>query len=146
MAEDTINLELQLRTVTGKAVKRLRADGQLPAVIHDHGKASIQVQGPYMTLRHAYQKAGKHRPVALVVGKHTYTALIKTATFEPKKNQLTHLVFNAVNRTQKVETEVPVHPRYAEGNETSPAERAGLIVLNQLDAVEIQAVADKLPD
>jgi large subunit ribosomal protein L25 len=146
MSEDTMHLELEPRTVTGKAVKRLRQAGYVPAVIHDHGKESVVVQGPYLAMRQIYQKAGKHHPVSLKAGSHTYTALIKTVTFEPKKNQMTHIVFNAVKRNQKVETEVPVRPRYAEGNEASPAERAGLIVLTQLDSVKIRAVPDKIPD
>lgn len=146
MAESTIQLDLEPRTVTGKAVKHLRTEGQLPAVIHNHGKASILVQGPYMVLRHAYQQAGKHHAVTLQAGGKTYTAFIKAVAFEPKKNQMTHIVFNTVTKHQKVEAEVPVRVRYAEGNEASPAERNGLIVLDQLTAVMVRATADKMPD
>lgn len=146
MSDDTLFLELEPREVTGKHVKHLRANGTVPAVIHDHGKASVNVQAPYLALYRMYQQAGKHHPVQLVAGSKKYTALIKSATFEPKKNQLTHVVFNAVNRNQKVEAEVPIKPRYAEGEESSPAERASLIVLEQLDAIEVRAVPDKLPD
>ncbi len=146
MSEDTISLTLAVREVTGKAVKRLRADGQVPAVIHDHGKASIAVQAPYLDLYRVYVRAGKHHPVQLIAGSHKYTALIKAATFEPRKNELTHVVFNAVSKNQKVEAEVPIRPRYTEGEDSSPAERASLIVLDQLDAIEVRAVPDKLPD
>jgi large subunit ribosomal protein L25 len=84
--------------------------------------------------------------VQLVAGSKKYTALIKSATFEPRKNTLTHVVFNAVNRNQKVEAEIPVRPRYGEGNDSTPAERAGLIVLEQVPAVTVRATADCLPD
>jgi large subunit ribosomal protein L25 len=146
MSDDTINLDLAMRTVNGKAVKHLRREGQVPAVIHDHGKASLSVQGPYLELYRTYQKAGKHHPIHLTAGSSTFTALIKTATFSPKTNQLSHLVFNAVDKNQQVEAEVPVRARYAEDNEASPAERASLIVLEQLAVVEVRAVPDKLPD
>jgi large subunit ribosomal protein L25 len=146
MSDDTLTLELESRQVTGKHVKQLRAIGTVPAVIHDHGKTSINVQAPYLALYRMYQRAGKHHPVQLVANGKKYTALIKSATFEPKKNQLTHIVFNAVNRNQKVEAEVPIRPRYAEGEDATPAERASLIVLDQLDAIEVRAVPDKLPD
>ena len=146
MSEDTISLELAVREVTGKAVKRLRNDGRVPAVIHDHGKASINVEAPYLTMYRTYMRAGKHHPVQLTAGSHKFTALIKSATFEPKKNQLSHVVFNAVNKNQKVEAEVPIKPRYAEGEDSTPAERASLIVLEQLDAIEVRAVPDKIPD
>ena len=143
---DALKLELEQRDVTGKAVKHLRRQGIVPAVVHDHGKESLVVQADYQALYHTYQKAGKHHPVELKVGGKTHTALIKHATFDPKKNSLTHIVFNAVKRGEKVTAEIPVRPRYDEGNEASPAERAGLIVLHNLETVEVEAVADKLPD
>ena len=146
MAQDAINLTLEPRDVTGKAVKHLRREGTVPAVIHDHGKSSIVVQGDYMTLLKVWQKAGKHHPVNLKAGDQTFTALIKTAEFDPRKHMLTHVVFNAVDKNQKVEAEVPVHARYEEGNESSPAERNGLIVLTHLDVVQVKAIPSKIPD
>ena len=146
MSQDSINLTLEPRNVTGKAVKHLRAQGSVPAVIHDHGKDSVVVQADYMTLLKVWQKAGKHHPVNLKTADKTYTALIKTAEFDPKKHMLTHVVFNAVDKNQKVEAEVPIHARYGEGNEASPAERNGLIVLSHLDAVQVKAIPAKIPD
>jgi large subunit ribosomal protein L25 len=146
MSQDSITLEVSAREVTGKAVKHLRKEGLVPAVIHDHGKDSVLVQGAYLELLRVYQHAGKHHPIELKAPSSSYVVLIKDATFEPKKNQLTHLVFNAVNKNQKVEAEVPIHAKYAEDNEASPAERAGLIVLTQLENVQVRAIASKLPD
>lgn len=146
MSQDDINLTLEPRDVTGKAVKHLRKDGRVPAVIHDHGKDSVVVQGDYITMLKVWQQAGKHHPVNLKTGDKTYTALIKTAEFDPKKHLLTHVVFNAVDKNQKVDAEIPVHARYEEGNESSPAERNGLIVLAHLDVVQVKAIASKLPD
>ena len=51
-----------------------------------------------------------------------------------------------MNKNQTVDAEVPVHARYDEGNDVSPAERNSLIVLQQLETVEIKAVPSKLPD
>jgi len=146
MSQDSINLTLEPRSVTGKAVKHLRREGTVPAVIHDHGKDSVLVQADYNTLVKVWQQAGKHHPVNLKTADKTYTALIKTAEFDPRKHMLTHVVFNAVDKNQKVEAEVPVHAHYDEGNESSPAERNGLIVLSHLDAVQVKAIPSKIPD
>lgn len=143
---DKVVVDLQKREVTGKAVKRLRKEGWVPAVIHDHGKDSIVVMGEYMPLAKAYQKVGKHQPLNVMAGGKRYMALIKSATFDPKKHLLTHLVFNAIKANEKVTAEVPVQMKLAEDNEITPAERAGLVVLNQLDAVEIEALPADLPD
>lgn len=146
MSQDTISLEVQSRTVLGKAVKHLRKEGLVPAVIHDHGKPSIIVMGDYVQMLKTYQQAGRHHPVELTADGKKYITLIRTATFEPKKNTLTHLVFNAVNRNEKVEAEIPLKPRYDEGNESSPAERAGLLVLEHNDTVLVEATASNMPN
>ena len=146
MSQDAITLEVEARTTTGKAVKHLRKDGVVPAVIHDHGKESILVQGPYLDLLRVYQSAGKHHPIELKTGSQAYVVLIKDAVFEPKKNQLTHLVFNAVDKNQMVEADVPVHAKYDEDNEASPAERNGLIVLSQLETIQVKSTPSNIPD
>lgn len=146
MAQGTISLKLETRTVLGKAVKHLRRQGHIPAVIHDHGKPSLHVQGDNVAMLKVWRQAGKHHPVELKLDDQNFVALIKTADFDPKKHLLQHLVFNAVDKNQKVEAEIPVRPSYDEGNESSPAERNGLIVLAQLEAVQVKAIATKLPD
>ena len=143
---EEVMLKLEKRDVTGKAVKQLRKEGLVPAVIHDHGKESIHVQGNYVELFKAYQKAGKHHPVNLEAGSKKYVALIKTAEFDPRKHLLRHVVFNAVTANQTVDAEVPIRIKYAEGEESTPAERASLVVLNQLEAVEVEAFPRNLPD
>jgi len=146
MSQDAINVTLEPRKVTGKSVKHLRKAGQIPAVIHDHGKESVIVQGDFVHLNKVWKQAGKHHPVQIKTDSKSYVALIKEAAFDPRKHLLTHLVFNAVDKDQKVEADIPVRPRYNEGNESSPAERNSLIVLAQLDTVEVKALATKLPD
>jgi large subunit ribosomal protein L25 len=146
MTKDSISLELEKRTVMGKAVKHLRSNGQIPAVIHDHGKPSLHVQGNSVAMLKVWRQAGKHHPVELKAEGQSFVALIKDAEFDPRKHQLTHIVFNAVDKDQKVDAEIPVKPRYEEGNESSPAERNGLIVLAQLETVQVKAIPTKLPD
>jgi large subunit ribosomal protein L25 len=143
---DSVSLALDKREVTGKKVKRLRKEGLLPAVIHDHGKPSVNVQVDYQVAYHAFLAAGRHHPVLLTANGKKYTAIIKSVTRDPKYNALTHIVFNAIKANEKVEAEIPIHPRYAEGNDVSPAERAGLIVLTNLETVQVKALPKDLPD
>jgi large subunit ribosomal protein L25 len=141
MADIDAPVKLEQRTVVGKGLNRLRHDGVVPAVIHNHGQASIHVMGPEMDLVKVYQAAGKHHPLNLEVGPDKYLALIKDAHFDPVKRRLQHLVFQAIKQDEKVEAEVPVR---IEGD--IPAERIGLMVLHQLDEVEIEALPRNLPD
>lgn len=143
---DELLLNLEPREVTGKAVKQLRKDNMVPAVIHDHGKPSVVVMAPYLDMIKLYQKAGKRHPVTVVAGKERYTALIKQVDFDPKKQLLRHVVFNAVKADEKVTAEIPVRIKYADEHESTPAERTGLVVLHQLEEVEVEALPAALPD
>ncbi len=140
MSED-ITLTLEKREVLGKAVKHLRREGKVPAVIHDHGKESLHVMAPYLEVVKAYQIAGKHHPVSLKVGSIEHLALIKDVDFDPKKHQLRHVVFNAINQNEAVEAEVPI---MIIGD--IPAEMANLMVLKTLDHVTVEALPKDLPD
>jgi len=134
-------LKLQQRTVVRKQLASLRARGLVPAVIHNHGQESIYVMAPELELIKIYRQAGKHHPLNLNVGDRKFLALIKDVHFHPAKRRLDHVVFQAIRRDEKVEAEVPIH---LEGE--IPAEKVGLMVLHQLDAVEVEALPKDLPD
>jgi large subunit ribosomal protein L25 len=146
MSQDKIELTLDKRTAEGRAVRALRRQGIVPAVVHDHGKPSVMLQGDYQTVYKAYLQAGKHHPIDLKAGDKSYTAMIKTVEFEPKKHQVIHIVFGAVNAREKIEAEVPIHPKYAEGDDASPAERASLLVISNTDTIAVEAIASNMPD
>jgi large subunit ribosomal protein L25 len=134
-------VDLQERTAIRKGLNALRREGMTPAVIHNHGNDSVHVVAPTMELTKVYKSAGKHHPLELKVGSDKYLALIKDAQFNPVKRRLEHVVFQAINRNEKVETEVPIH---LEGE--APAEKVGLMILRQLDTVQIEAFPRNLPD
>lgn len=141
MSDQDITLALESRETVGKGLKQLRRDGMLPAVIHDHGKESLHVQANQSELNKVWKAAGKHHPVNLTVGSKKFLALIKDADFEPRKNDLRHLVFNAIEQNKPVETEVPV--TFVGDSE---AEKAGLMVLRQIEEVTVKALPKDLPD
>lgn len=141
MSTDTIMIELKTREVLGKQVRQLRQEGLVPAVIHNHGKESMHVMAPYVSLLKTYQQAGKNHPVEVKVGDKTMLTLIKQASFRPPKNDLLHIVFQSVKQNEKVEAEVPI-----QFVGTPPAEQVGLVVLHQLDHVVIEAFPRDLPD
>ena len=134
-------IKLKERTVLGKGLNAMRREGQVPAVIHNHGSESIHVMAAEKELVRIYKEAGKHHPLNLEVGGKKYLALIKDVHFNPVKHELQHIVFQAIRQNEKVEAEVPIK---LEGE--IPAEKVGLMVLHQLDAVQIEAFPRNLPD
>lgn len=141
MSGQDIALSLQKREVVGKAVRQMRRDGFVPAVIHDHGGESRVVMAPSIQMQKAYQAAGKHHALNLELGDEKLLALIKDVDFDPKKHQMRHVVFNAIKADEKVEAEVPV---VLDGE--IPAEKAGYMVITQLDHVQIEALPKDLID
>jgi large subunit ribosomal protein L25 len=142
MSSDKIVVELEKRDVVGKGLAKLRADGLVPAVVHNHGKESIHVMGNSLRLGKVYSQAGKHHPVEVKVGDKSHLAMIKDVDFDPRKHQLRHVVFQAIRQNEKTTAEVPV----VLVGEEIPAERKGLLVLTQLDTVQIEALPRDLPD
>ncbi len=147
MSDNIIQLTYQERSLTGKKVRKLREDGLVPIVIHNHGKPSIHAQVSIKELTPVLSEAGKHHPVVLKsTGKKDITTMIRETDIEPQKQTISHVVFNSIFADQKVEAEIPIKPQFAEGNEASPAERAGLIVIEHLETVLVEALPNNLPD
>jgi large subunit ribosomal protein L25 len=142
MSSDKITVALEKREVLGKGLAKIRQEGHVPAVIHDHGKDSIHVMGEFITLNKVYAAAGKHHPVELKVDGKQHLALIKDVDFEPTKHRMRHIVFQAIKQNEEVEAEIPVVFAVAD----IPAERVSLLVLKQLDHVEVKALPKNLPD
>ena len=136
-----VPLKLQQRTVVRKQLAALRAQGLVPAVIHNHGQESIYVMAPELELVKIYRQAGKHHPLNLSVGDQKFLALIKDVHYHPAKRRLDHIVFQAIAQDKKVEAEIPIH---LEGE--IPAEKIGLMILHQLDHVEVEALPKDLID
>lgn len=134
-------VELKERKTIRKGLGRLRAEGVVPGVIHDHGAQSVHIEAPESQLSKIYKEAGKHHPLQIKVCDKEYLALIKDVHINPVKRRMQHVVFMAIKAGEKVEAEVPIR---IDGD--IPAEKVGLMVLRQLDAVEVEALPKDLPD
>lgn len=141
MSNEKIAVTLEERKTVGKGLGKLKRDGKVPAVIHNHGKDSVLAQGNYQEMVKLYGKAGKHHAVDVSVGDQKFLTIIKDVDFEPKKHKLRHVVFSAIRQNEEVETEVPI---VFEGD--APAEKASLMVIRQLDSVQVKALPRDLID
>lgn len=141
MSSQTISLKLEERETVRKRLNRLRQEGWVPAVLHNHGKDSLLLQGEYVPLSKVYTEAGRHHPVQLSVNGKKHLAIIRDVDFEPTKRRLRHVVFQAIRQNEAVEAEIPV---VLEGD--IPAERASLMVIKNLDDVTVSALPKDLPD
>ena len=140
---DKISLSIAKRELQGKKVKQLRKQGLVPGVVYGAGMEAAPIQAEAGEVLRVVNAAGKHTPVMLS-GAKKRIAMIKDVDFDPTKHGIVrHVSFHAVKADEPVEAEVPIH---LTGEGESAAERAGLIVLQSLDKIEIKALPMDLPD
>lgn len=140
---DKITLNLDLRTLQGKKVRQLRKDGLVPAVVYGPGLEPINVQAAQNVMDKVIREAGKHAAVHLTIDNKKEIAMIKDVETDPVKGATLHVSFHAVKQDTLVVAEVPIH---LTGKGESEAEKAGLIILQSLDYIEVRALPLNLPD
>lgn len=140
---DKVSLKLDERTVHGKKVANLRKEGLVPAVVYGAGIDPISVQVEDGVFVKAYRQAGTHAPIHLTIGSKKKIAMIKDVDRDPVKGSVRHVSFHAVNAKDPVIAEIPVR---LIGEGESEAEKAGLIVLQALEKIEVKALPMDLPE
>ncbi len=140
---DKISLKIDERTLQGKKVKALRKQGLTPGVVYGPGMEPMAIQADAGEVRKVVTTAGKHTPVNLT-GSKRRIAMIKDVDFDPTKHgNIRHISFHAVKADEPVTTTVPIR---LVGEGESEAEKAGLVVLQALDKIEIKALPMELPE
>jgi large subunit ribosomal protein L25 len=138
-----ITLKLDARNVTGKKVTTLRQSGLIPSVVYGGSTDPINTQSDIVATTKVAQAAGKHSPVHLTIDGKKKLAIIKSIERDPVKHRIRHISFHAVKQNEVITTEVPIH---LTGEGESEAEKAGLVVLQAIEHIEIKAKPADLPE
>ena len=130
------------REVTGKAVKKLRSAGRLPAVVYGHGVDSESV-----TLdAHEFDLLRRHvGPNALidlsVDGKKANPVLIQGVQIHPVNRRPLHADLFLVRMTEELTVDVPL---VAVGESSAVTQLNGTL-LHPTESVRVKALPDHLP-
>lgn len=138
-----IELKLEKREVFGKKVAKLREESIIPAIVYGAGMESASVQAEEVPLNKVVSAAGYHTPVHVTVGSKKRIAMIKDVSRDPVRGTITHVSLHAVKANEPVIAEVPIR---LEGEGESKAERAGLLVIQAMETLEVKALPMDLPD
>ncbi|MFZ2544519.1 MAG: 50S ribosomal protein L25, partial [Candidatus Saccharimonadales bacterium] len=138
-----ITLKLDTRTVSGKKVTGLRQDGIVPSVVYGGSAEPINTQSGIVETTKVSHQAGKHTPVNLIVNGEKTLAIIKNIDFDPVKHQVRHIAFHTIKQNEIITTQVPIH---LVGIGQSIAEKAGLVILQAIEHVDIKAKPGNLPE
>ncbi len=138
-----ILLKLDERTAEGKKLAALRQNGLIPSVVYGGQDEPIMAQSPQVETAKVVHAAGKHTPVNLIIGGKKRLAIIKSIDMDPVKHVLRHVAFHTIKQNDIITTEVPL---VLVGLGESEAERAGLVILQAIEHIEIKAKPADLPE
>jgi len=138
-----ITLSLETRTATGKKVSKLRQDGIVPSVVYGGQDEPVSTQSSLTETMKVVREAGKHTPVHITIDGKKKLAIIKDVEVDAVNHGLLHVAFHAIKQGDVITTQVPI---VLVGVGESVAERAGLIVLQAIEHLEVKAKPASLPE
>lgn len=138
-----ISLKLEKRDSSGKKNIKLRESGFIPSVVYGGQDEPIATQSIDVDTLKIVRAAGKHTPVNLTIDGKKKMAIIKSIDVDPVKHKLRHVAFHVIKRDDVITTEVPI---VLVGEGESAAERAGLVVLQAIENIEVKAKPANLPE
>lgn len=140
--EHNTALDMQIREVLGKKVKRLRNQGMLPATVYGKGFGPVSVQLDQRDFNTTYRHVGRTALVELNIPGYTrQSAFIQSVQRHPISRSIIHADFHVVSLTEKMHLEVPI---VLTGK--SPLVERGDAVLNQtLATIEVSALPTDVP-
>lgn len=140
MAE-TIVLNAAKRAVTGKEVRHLRREGQIPGVLYGPGIESVSVQVPWLELRPALLQAGGTHVIQVSIEGEKHNALIKNVQRAPIRGDVLHVDFFRVRMDVAIRTEVPV---VVTGSADAIEDADGVLV-HELSSILVECLPGDLP-
>jgi large subunit ribosomal protein L25 len=140
---NNMSLKLDERIATGKQVAGLRKLNIVPSVVYGGSNEPISTQSALVETTKIAHVAGKHSPIDIVIGGKKTLAIIKSIDMDPVKHVLRHIAFHTISQNEKIVTEVPI---ILTGLGESAAEKAGLVVLQAIEHLEVRALPADLPE
>jgi large subunit ribosomal protein L25 len=139
---DTVTVQVQPRAITGKHVRKLRAQGIVPGNISGGAKPSTAIQIPSADLTRLLKE--HHTSVLrLRVGSAAgENALLGRVERDPITTAVLHVDFRRVRLNQPVRTKVPVHLT----GEAAAIKDYNGVLLHLLDSVEIESLPANIPE
>lgn len=134
-----VELAVSPREVTGKATKKLRRAGVIPANIFGHGEPSQAVQ--LKALDFEGLRRGHHATSMIALklpdGKRAQTALIRRVQRDPLSGRVLHIDFLRVSTRDRIAAKIPLH---FVGTSPGVKVESG-VMLHLADVLEVECAA-----
>jgi large subunit ribosomal protein L25 len=138
MAQETETLHAKERQATGtRACRRIRAQGEVPAVVYGHKEQTVMIQIPYEELETALRRHS--RMVELHIGRKKEQVILKAVQHDAFGMDLVHADFQRVAMDEAIEIEVPILLKGAPKQEHA-------VLQQTLDSVLVECLPGNIPD
>lgn len=135
----TAAIQATRRDVRGtRAARRLRAAGQVPAVLYGHGEPPVSLSLNEAELRSLVRHGG-HGLLEVAVDGATETVVIKELQYDHLGSAIYHVDFARVSADERVSISVPVVLKGA-----APGVKAGGVLEHSMHEIEMECAASNL--
>lgn len=139
MAE--LQLDAEIRTITGRKVKQLRRQGFVPVVVYGNNQAGQSLQIEERPFERVLQQGGTSQLIEVnIAGQETLNVLVRDLQLHPVKRSIIHADLYAVNLKEKQQVSISIVP-----TGRSEAESSASMVLQVMDAIMVDALPTDIP-
>jgi len=133
-------LEATRREITGKQVKKLRAQGIIPGVLYGPAFEAVPFQVEWAKLRPVLREAGGSQVIEVVLGDEKHHALVREVQRDILRGDVLHVDFYRVRMDVAIRTEVPI----VLVNDELILSKGGL-VNQEMNSIEVECLPTSLP-
>ena len=135
-----LELEAQLRTVTGKKCRALRAKNIIPGQVYNT-KHNTNIQFDEKTLQDTLRQAGKTSLIEIKVDGKIFKTLTREVQYSLNRQRITYADFYEVDMHKKITVTVPVKT-FGTNN---LIEKSNAIVVNGATSIDINILPSSIP-
>lgn len=139
--DNQFSLEVKTRNIFGRKLKKLRAEGFIPANIYGPEFKSQAISVNFKDFIKVYKVAKETGIVNLQLDGKQIPVLIKNLQRHPVNDNILHIDFRKIDLTKKIETQVPVK---IIGTSKAVKELGG-VLLTQSESLLIEALPQNIP-
>jgi len=138
-----MQLNATRRETKGKATRKLRHVGRLPAVVYGHRQSGASLELDAHEFERVYARTGRTQLIDLVVdGGRPRKVLVKEVQVSPRHNTLLHVDLHQVSLRERLQVEVPVIVT----GDAEPVRAGEADVLQVLHALKVECVPTRIPE
>ncbi|MBP6393060.1 50S ribosomal protein L25/general stress protein Ctc [Uruburuella suis] len=126
------------------ASRRLRREGQTPAVLYGEGQEPVAIAVDHKTVFYAIEKESFHTElIKLTLNGKTQDVIVRDFQMHPFRQEVQHIDFQAVEADKPLKIRVPLHVINAENSQAVKLQGGRVSMLNA--SVEVIALPKNVP-